>query len=283
MTLTSLVHPGRLMWLPIALSRKSGMIACFDSIILRYLERLDVELYVRGSGGYWASMRIESNLIYRSRSQRGDGGYRLCVLNDQALREKVMTEAHSSPFTIHPAVGDSCVEMGMNFHGFVTGLPIYSEKTMMRFGWLLVDRLTKLSFLPFEGKTMRSEVTSRFGKGFTELGEFVLGFSTAFHPQTDGQSRRTFRLWKLMLRLVLWVLEGFAIQRSLNVLDHRGKLSPDSSGPFGFFGTYGEVSYRYGASSQLSHVHDVFMYLFEGIPLSSIALSHLIPFDQIQY
>ncbi|GKB90686.1 hypothetical protein Tco_0962958 [Tanacetum coccineum] len=37
---------------------------------------------------------------------------RLCVPNDQALREKVMTEAHSSPFTIHPAVGDSYVEMG---------------------------------------------------------------------------------------------------------------------------------------------------------------------------
>ncbi|GKF94110.1 hypothetical protein Tco_0283810, partial [Tanacetum coccineum] len=27
---------------------------------------------------------------------------KLCVPNDQALREKVMTEAHSSPFTIHP-------------------------------------------------------------------------------------------------------------------------------------------------------------------------------------
>nr|GFD45220.1 putative reverse transcriptase domain-containing protein [Tanacetum cinerariifolium] len=27
---------------------------------------------------------------------------RLYVLSDQALREKVMTEAHSSPFTVHP-------------------------------------------------------------------------------------------------------------------------------------------------------------------------------------
>nr|GFC06417.1 putative reverse transcriptase domain-containing protein [Tanacetum cinerariifolium] len=26
---------------------------------------------------------------------------RLCVPSDQALREKVMTEAHSSPFTVH--------------------------------------------------------------------------------------------------------------------------------------------------------------------------------------
>ncbi|GKD21178.1 hypothetical protein Tco_1222881 [Tanacetum coccineum] len=80
-------------------------------------------------------MRIESNLMLQIKeAQRDDGELwaivqnvedgkhtefsvdddgvvwledRLCVPNDQALREKVMTEAHSSPFTIHPAVGDS--------------------------------------------------------------------------------------------------------------------------------------------------------------------------------
>ncbi|GJZ19734.1 hypothetical protein Tco_0556324 [Tanacetum coccineum] len=57
-----------------ALSRKSGMIACFDSMILHDLERLDVELCVRGSGGYWASMRIESNLMLQIKeAQRDDG------------------------------------------------------------------------------------------------------------------------------------------------------------------------------------------------------------------
>ncbi|GKE68220.1 retrotransposon protein, putative, ty3-gypsy subclass, partial [Tanacetum coccineum] len=82
------------------------------------------------SGGYWASMRIESNLMLQIKeAQRDDGELwaivqnveddkhtefsvdddgivwfedRLCVPNDQALREKVMTEALSSPFTIHP-------------------------------------------------------------------------------------------------------------------------------------------------------------------------------------
>nr|GEY98774.1 putative reverse transcriptase domain, aspartic peptidase domain protein [Tanacetum cinerariifolium] len=32
---------------------------------------------------------------------------RLCVPSDQALREKVMTEAHSSPFTVHPGITES--------------------------------------------------------------------------------------------------------------------------------------------------------------------------------
>ncbi|GJT73337.1 hypothetical protein Tco_1032623 [Tanacetum coccineum] len=51
---------------------KSGMIACFDSIILRDLECLDVKLCVRGSGGYWTSMRIESNLMLQIKEAQRD-------------------------------------------------------------------------------------------------------------------------------------------------------------------------------------------------------------------
>nr|GFB63756.1 RNA-directed DNA polymerase homolog [Tanacetum cinerariifolium] len=50
-----------------ALSRKSGMIAGIkvEEEIIRDLERLDIELYVRGHHGYWASLRIELDLISR--------------------------------------------------------------------------------------------------------------------------------------------------------------------------------------------------------------------------
>ncbi|GKB50849.1 hypothetical protein Tco_0901602 [Tanacetum coccineum] len=46
----------------------------YDTNIQLPTERLDVELCVRGSDGYWASMRIESNLMLQIKeTQRDDG------------------------------------------------------------------------------------------------------------------------------------------------------------------------------------------------------------------
>nr|GEY44522.1 hypothetical protein [Tanacetum cinerariifolium] len=47
--------------------KKSGMIAGIkvEEEIIRDLERLDIEIYVRGQHGYWASLRIEPDLISR--------------------------------------------------------------------------------------------------------------------------------------------------------------------------------------------------------------------------
>nr|GFC86492.1 reverse transcriptase [Tanacetum cinerariifolium] len=58
-------HPGKANVVADALSRKSGMIAGIkiEEEIIRDLERLDIELYVRGQHGYWASLRIEPDLI----------------------------------------------------------------------------------------------------------------------------------------------------------------------------------------------------------------------------
>nr|GFD62907.1 reverse transcriptase domain-containing protein [Tanacetum cinerariifolium] len=44
-----------------------GMIAGIkvEEEIIRDLERLDIKLYVHGQHGYWASLRVEPNLISR--------------------------------------------------------------------------------------------------------------------------------------------------------------------------------------------------------------------------
>nr|GEX75071.1 putative reverse transcriptase domain-containing protein [Tanacetum cinerariifolium] len=108
----------------------SGMIAGInvEEEIIRDLERLDIKLYVRGQHGYWASLRVEPDLISRIKeAQKEDNeiwtivenleeqaefrldeddvlwqGTRLCAPNDATLREALLTEAHSSPFSVHP-------------------------------------------------------------------------------------------------------------------------------------------------------------------------------------
>nr|GFD38959.1 retrotransposon protein, putative, Ty3-gypsy subclass [Tanacetum cinerariifolium] len=122
-------HPGKANVVADALSRKSGMIAgiMVEEEIIRDLERLDIELYVRGQHGYWASLRIEHDLISRIKeAQKKDSEIwtivenldkqvefrldddnvlwqdtRLVVPNDVSLREALLTEAHSSPFSVH--------------------------------------------------------------------------------------------------------------------------------------------------------------------------------------
>nr|GFA88767.1 hypothetical protein [Tanacetum cinerariifolium] len=127
-------HPGKANVVADALSRKLGMIAGIkvEEDIIRDLERLDIELYVRGQHGYWASLRVEPDLISRIKeAQKEDSEIwtivenldkqvefhldddnvlwqdtRLVVPIDASLREALLTEAllteaHSSPFSIH--------------------------------------------------------------------------------------------------------------------------------------------------------------------------------------
>nr|GFB14503.1 putative reverse transcriptase domain-containing protein [Tanacetum cinerariifolium] len=96
--------------------------------IIRDLERLGIELYVSGQHGYWASLRIKPDLISQIKgAQKEDSEIwtivenlnkqvefhldddnvlwqdtRLVVPNDATLREALLTEAHSSPFSVHP-------------------------------------------------------------------------------------------------------------------------------------------------------------------------------------
>nr|GFD39972.1 retrotransposon protein, putative, Ty3-gypsy subclass [Tanacetum cinerariifolium] len=86
-------HLGKANVVADALSQKSGMIACFNFRILHDLEHLDVELCnVEDSKHTEFSVDDDGVVWFEDR---------LCVPSHQALREKVMTEAHSSLFTVH--------------------------------------------------------------------------------------------------------------------------------------------------------------------------------------
>ncbi|GJR59913.1 retrotransposon protein, putative, ty3-gypsy subclass [Tanacetum coccineum] len=69
-------HPGKANVVADALSRKSGMIAGIkvEEEIIRDLERLDIELCVRGQSGFWASLRVEPNLISQIKTAQKDDG-----------------------------------------------------------------------------------------------------------------------------------------------------------------------------------------------------------------
>jgi len=197
---------------------------------------------------------------------------RICVPEDDDLREKILKEAHESIYSIHPgstkmyqdlkqrywwhglkrdvatyvALCDVCQrvkaehqrpagllqplqipewkweEIGMDF---IVGLPRTSNGYDSI--WVIVDRLTKSAhFIPvkttykgdklaelymsrivcFHGVPKRivsdrgSQFTSRFWKALHKSLDTKLAFSSAYHPQTDGQTERTNQVLEDMLR-----------------------------------------------------------------------------------
>lgn len=127
-------HPGKANLVADALSRKnSESLSCLittQSEIVLDLERMGVEVHTNHSNGYLASYMVEPTLVSRIKeTQKQDGdlwsllqkisdgkqvdfrvdtdeviwfGNRLCVPDDPEIREALLKEAHSSPFSIHP-------------------------------------------------------------------------------------------------------------------------------------------------------------------------------------
>ncbi|KAL1534042.1 hypothetical protein AAHA92_31446 [Salvia divinorum] len=200
---------------------------------------------------------------------------RLCVPNDERLRNEILTEAHETLYTAHPGSTKMYQDLKGAFwwdgmkrdiasfvekclacqqvkalhqrpYGklqpleipewkwehiaidFVTGLPKTRQGNTAI--WVIIDRLTKSAhFIPIpvtHGSdklariyvkeiirlhgvpvTITSDRDTRFTSRFwislqRELGT-RLNFSTAFHPQTDGQSERTIQTLEDMLRAVV--------------------------------------------------------------------------------
>ncbi|GJT22635.1 retrotransposon protein, putative, ty3-gypsy subclass [Tanacetum coccineum] len=172
---------------------------------------------VRGSDAHWAEGHEDRSLTHATdpKSSRDEVS---CVPIDQAFARRLfMTEAHSSPFLYFIPVNQDVqrfetvllVEMDdmmkkMWLHlrwrfyvekkwdeismDFVNGLPTTQKRHDCDFGVLLLR------------PTKDPKFTSRFWKGLQKAWGTRLKFSTAFHPQTDGQSERTIQTLEDMLR-----------------------------------------------------------------------------------
>ncbi|XP_017979859.1 PREDICTED: uncharacterized protein LOC108662790 [Theobroma cacao] len=104
-------------------------------------------------------------------------GNRVCVPKDDQLRRVILEEAHSFAYALHPG-----------------STKMY--RTIMESYWW-PDRDPRF--------------TSRFWLKFQEALRTNLRFSTAFHPQIDGQSEKTIQTLEDMLRLVSLTLRGVGI------------------------------------------------------------------------
>nr|GFD35377.1 retrotransposon protein, putative, Ty3-gypsy subclass [Tanacetum cinerariifolium] len=105
--------------------------------IIHDLERLDIELYVRGQHGYWASLRVEPDSISRIKEAQKEDNEIWTIVKIEHQRASGLLQ----PLDIPVWKWD---EISMDF---VTGLP----RTQSRHDaiWVVVDRLTKSAhFLP---------------------------------------------------------------------------------------------------------------------------------------
>ncbi|WVZ63499.1 hypothetical protein U9M48_013126 [Paspalum notatum var. saurae] len=165
---------------------------------------------------------------------------RICVPDVDSIKKLILSEAHDTAYSIHPgstkmyhdlkerfwwygmkravaeyvAVCDTCQRVKAKHQSlqipewkweeismdFIVGLP----RTQKGYNsiWVVVDRLTKVAhFIPvnttYSGARLAELYISRI---LHDPLDSKLRFSTAYHPQTDGQTERTNQILEDMLR-----------------------------------------------------------------------------------
>ncbi|XP_016746695.1 uncharacterized protein [Gossypium hirsutum] len=191
---------------------------------------------------------------------------RICVPNDEDLRLSILREAYSSSYAMHPGgnkmykdlrelywwlglkheVTDfvacclTCQQVKAE-HKLPSGLlqpvkiPIWKWERLTKLYISEIVSLHGVLVLIIFDRDPR--FTSRFWQKLHEAFGSYLNFSTAFYPQTNGQSER----WKKVLRF-----------------GRKGKLSPRFIGEYRILKRVGPVAYQLELPLELARIYDVF-------------------------
>ncbi|GKA06273.1 putative reverse transcriptase domain-containing protein [Tanacetum coccineum] len=189
---------------------------------------------------------------------------------DGNLRTVIMHESYKSKYSIHP--GSDKMYQDMKKLYWPSGLLVQPEIPQWKWDnitmdfimklpkssqgydtiWVIVDLLTKSAiFVPIRESDTMEKLAIMY------LKEKALGtnldMSTAYHPQTDGQSERTIQTLKDMLRACVIDCEKGVVRFS-----KRGKPNPRYVGPFKMLENVEAVAYKLELPQELSRVHNTF-------------------------
>jgi transposase InsO family protein len=88
-------------------------------------------------------------------------------------------------------------------------VPYKMNDSMQKMTELYIREIVRLHGVPVSIISDRDpRFTSKFWRGLQEAMGTKLNFSTAYHPQTDGQSERTIQILEDMLRLCVLDFKG---------------------------------------------------------------------------
>ncbi|TYK28231.1 pol protein [Cucumis melo var. makuwa] len=188
-----LYHPGKANVVADALSRKKIIVAQSNDPYL-------VEKRCLAEAGQAIEFSIFSNggLLFEKC---------LCVPTDSAVKTELLTEAHSSPFSMHPGLSRTLRDFTViwvvldrltkSAH-FIPGKSTY---TASKWAQLYMSEIVRLHGVPVSIVSDRdARFTSKFWKGLQAATSTRLDFSMAFYPQTDGQTERLNQVLEDMLR-----------------------------------------------------------------------------------
>ena len=103
----------------------------------------------------------------------------------------------------------------MPFGSLLTGTPnrtfssYMCEYTMDRLAELYIQKIVRLHGVPVSITSNRdARFTSKFWESLHKALKTILKFSTAFHPQIDGQSERTIQILEDMFRACVLDFQG---------------------------------------------------------------------------